>query len=101
MNQAAMMAQVKKMQAQMLRVQEELASTTVTGSAANGLVTVEMACDHRVVAVKIDPKTVDPGDVETLEDLVVVAVNDALTRVSEESQRRMGAVTGGMRIPGL
>ncbi|HUY41756.1 MAG TPA: YbaB/EbfC family nucleoid-associated protein [Candidatus Dormibacteraeota bacterium] len=101
MNPANMMAQVKKMQAEMLRVQEELAATVVCGSAAAGAVRVEMTCDQRVKSVKIDPQAIDPGDVETLEDLIVVATNDALQRVGEESQKRMNAVTGGMRIPGL
>ncbi len=101
MNPAAMMAQVKKMQAEMLRVQEELAATTVAGSAGNGMVRVEITCDHRVVSVRIDPKAVLPDDVETLEDLLVVAMNDALGRVTEESQKRMSAVTGGIRLPGM
>lgn len=101
MNPANMMAQVKKMQAEMLRAQEELATTNVTGVAGGGLVRVEMSCDHRVVSVTVDPKAIAPGDVETLEDLIVVAMNDALAKVAEESQKRMGAVTGGLRIPGM
>jgi nucleoid-associated protein EbfC len=101
MNQAQLMQQVKKMQAEMVKAQEELANTTVQGSAANGLVTVDMTCDQRVKAVKIDPEAVDPDDVETLEDLVTVAVNDALTKSNETAQKRMGGLTGGMRIPGL
>ncbi|MGH7737289.1 MAG: YbaB/EbfC family nucleoid-associated protein [Candidatus Tyrphobacter sp.] len=94
-----MIAQVKKMQAEMIRVQQELAATKVRADAGGGLVTVEMTCDHRVVSVKVDPKAA--GDIETLEDLVTVAVNDALARVEEESQKRMNAVTGGMRLPGM
>ena len=101
MNQAQLMAQVKKMQADMVKAQEELANTTVTGSAAGGAVTVEMTCDQRVKAVKIGKEAIDPEDAETLEDLVLVAVNDALTKSNEASQQRMGSVTGGMRIPGL
>lgn len=101
MNPANMLAQVKKMQAQMLKAQEELASTVVVGSAAGGAVTVEMTCDNRVKAVKIVAEAIDPNDAETLEDLVTVATNDALARVAEESSKRMGAVTGGMRIPGI
>ena len=101
MNQANLMQQVKKMQAEMVKAQEELANTTVQGSAANGLVTVDMTCDQRVTAVKINKDAVDPDDVETLEDLVTVAVNDALTKSNETAQKRMGGLTGGMRIPGL
>jgi hypothetical protein len=101
MNQAQLMAQVKKMQSEMARAQEELASTVVTGSAAGGVVSVEVTCDQRVKSVKIGKDAVDPDDVETLEDLVVVAINDALAKSGEASQKRMASVTGGMRIPGL
>ncbi len=101
MNQAQLMQQMKKMQAEMVKAQEELANTTVTGIAANGIVTVEMTCDQRMKAVKIAPEAVDPDDIETLEDLVTVAVNDALTKANEKAQSRMSGLTGGMRIPGL
>lgn len=101
MNQAHLMAQFKKVQAEMAKAQEELASTVVTGSASGGAVTVEVTCDQRVKRVHIGKEAVDPDDVETLEDLVTVAVNDALTKASETSQKRMASVTGGMRIPGL
>jgi len=101
MNQAHLLAQFKKMQADMQKAQEELAGTIVTGSAAGGSVTVEMSCDQRVKRVKIAREAVDPDDVETLEDLVGVAVNDALGKANETSQKRMASVTGGMRIPGL
>jgi nucleoid-associated protein EbfC len=101
MNQAQLMQQMKKMQAEMVKAQEELANTTVQGSAANGIVTVEMTGDQRMKSVKIAPEAVDPDDIETLEDLVTVAVNDALTKSNEAAQKRMGGVAGGMRIPGL
>jgi len=95
------MQQMKKMQAEMVKAQEELANTTVQGSAANGIVTVEMTGDQRMKSISISKEAVDPDDVETLEDLVTVAVNDALTKSNEAAQKRMGGVTGGMRIPGL
>jgi DNA-binding YbaB/EbfC family protein len=101
MNQAQLMAQFKKMQAEMAKAQEELANTIVSGSAAGGAVTVEVSCDQRVKRVRIGKEAVDPEDLETLEDLVTVAVNDALGKASEASQKRMASVTGGMRIPGL
>jgi hypothetical protein len=101
MNQAQLMAQVKKMQAEMAKAQEELADTIVTGSAAGGTVTVDVSCDQRVKRVKIAAEAVDPQDLETLEDLVMVAVNDALGRANETSQKRMASVTGGVRVPGL
>jgi DNA-binding YbaB/EbfC family protein len=101
MNQMQLMAQVKKMQAEMTKAQEELASTVVTGRAAGGEVTVDMTCDQRVKSVKIGATAIDPQDPETLEDLVLVAVNDALSKANEASQKRMASVTGGMRIPGI
>lgn len=101
MNQAHLMAQFKKMQAEMQKAQEELANTIVSGSAAGGTVTVELSCDQRVQRVKIGKDAVDPDDIETLEDLVAVAVNDALSKASETSQKRMASATGGMRIPGM
>ena len=101
MNQAQLMAQVKKMQTEMARAQEELANTAVTGTAGGGLVTVEVTCDQRVRSIKIGAEAVDPQDIETLEDLIVVALNDALGKAAEASQKRMASVTGGMRIPGL
>ncbi|MGA8097684.1 MAG: YbaB/EbfC family nucleoid-associated protein [Candidatus Cybelea sp.] len=101
MNQAHLLAQFKKMQAEMQKAQEELANTVVSGSAAGGMVTVEASCDQRVRRVKIGKDAVDPEDIETLEDLVAAAVNDALNKAAEASQKRMASVTGGMRIPGL
>ncbi|HXO17124.1 MAG TPA: YbaB/EbfC family nucleoid-associated protein [Candidatus Dormibacteraeota bacterium] len=101
MNQAHLMAQFKKVQAEMAKAQEELKNTIVSGSAAGGTVTVDVTCDQRVTRVRIGKDAVDPDDIETLEDLVTVAINDALTKASEASQKRMASVTGGMRIPGL
>lgn len=101
MNQAHLLAQFKKMQAEMQKAQEELANTVVTGTAAGGAVTVDVTCDQRVKRVKIGKDAVDPDDLETLEDLVAVAVNDALGKASEASQQRMASVTGGVKIPGL
>jgi hypothetical protein len=96
-----MMAQLRKMQTEMTKAQEELASTVVTGSAAGGLVNVDLTCDMRVKAVHVDKSAIDPDDPETLEDLVAVAVNDALGKAQETSSKRMSALTGGMRVPGL
>ena len=101
MNQAQMMQQVKKMQADMARVQEELSNTTITGIAAGNAVTVEMNGDFRCTKVSVSKEAVDPEDIETLEDLIVVAVNDAVSKVQELSGKKMGALTGGMKIPGM
>jgi DNA-binding YbaB/EbfC family protein len=96
-----MMQQLRKMQQEMARVQEELANTVVEGTASGGLVTVGVSGEFRVKSVSIKPEAVDPDDIETLEDLVTVALNDALGKVQELSSKKMGALTGGMRIPGL
>ena len=101
MNQNQMMQQVKKMQAEMVKAQEDLASTSVTGTAGGGAVEVSMTCDYRVTGVKLSKEAVDPDDTETLEDLLVVARNAAVGAAQETSARRMSAVTGGMHIPGL
>jgi nucleoid-associated protein EbfC len=85
----------------MVKAQEELADTIVTGTAGGGAVTVELTCDQRVKSVTLKKEAVDPEDVETLEDLITVALNDALAKSLETSQQRMASVTGGMRIPGL
>ena len=101
MNQAQMMAQVRKMQQEMARVQEELANTVVEGTSGGGVVTVAINGDFKVTKLSLKPEAVDPDDIETLEDLVVVALNDALGKVQALSSNKMGALTGGMRIPGL
>ncbi|MBV9103225.1 MAG: YbaB/EbfC family nucleoid-associated protein [Candidatus Eremiobacteraeota bacterium] len=101
MNQAQMLAQMRKMQAEMTKAQEELASTVVSGHAGGDAVTVDMTCDFRVTALRIAKEAIDPDDPETLEDLVTVAFNDALGKVQETSSKRMSSVTGGVRIPGL
>ena len=101
MNQSQMLAQMRKVQQEMAKAQEELAATVVTGSAAGDAVAVQMTCDYRVQKVTLSKEAVDPEDLETLEDLLVVAVNDAVQKAQEASSARMGAVTGGIRIPGL
>ncbi|MBV9647942.1 MAG: YbaB/EbfC family nucleoid-associated protein [Candidatus Eremiobacteraeota bacterium] len=101
MNQAQMLAQMRKMQAEMTKAQEELASTVVSGHAGGDAVTVDMTCDFRVTALRIAKEAIDPDDPETLEDLLTVAFNDALGKVQETSNKRMSSVTGGVRVPGL
>ena len=101
MNQAQMMQQLAKMQREMARVQEELANTVVEGSASGGVVTVGITGEFVVKKVSIKPEAVDPEDVETLEDLLTVALNDALGKVHALNSSKMGAVTGGLKIPGM
>jgi DNA-binding YbaB/EbfC family protein len=89
------------MQQKLAKIQEELGNETVEASAGGGVVTVKMTGHQRVVAVKIAPEAIDPDDPSLLEDLIVAAVNDAVEKSHELVTKRMGAVTGGLRIPGL
>jgi DNA-binding YbaB/EbfC family protein len=91
----------QQMQAEMVRIQTELASTIVDGSAGGGVVSAQVTGKQEVVSVTIDPAAVDPSDVEMLQDLVVAAVNDALRASRELGEQKMAAVTGGLKIPGL
>lgn len=96
-----MMRQLQDMQKKMVKAQEDLANETVTATAGGGAVTVEMNGHHLVTAVTIDPDAIDPEDVETLQDMVLTAFNQALDKAQELAQKRMGAVTGGLNIPGM
>lgn len=100
-NMNQMMKQVKKMQEQMLKAQEELGTKTVEGTAGGGVVTVSVNGHKKVLSIEIKPEAVDPEDVEMLQDLVLTAVNDALTKAEELANKDMGKYTGGMKIPGL
>jgi DNA-binding YbaB/EbfC family protein len=90
-----------QMQQQMARVQEELETATVDGSAGGGVVKVTVTGKQVLVGLEIDPAAVDPEDVEMLQDLVMAAVNEALRASQELAEQKMGAVTAGLRIPGL
>jgi hypothetical protein len=96
-----MMAQMRKMQQEMEKVQDELANTSVEGTAGGGAVTISINGDFRVGKVTLKPEAVDPDDIETLEDLLVVALNDGIAKVQTLSQNKMGRLTGGLKIPGL
>lgn len=100
-NMNQMMKQVKKMQEQMMKAQEELGSKTVEGSAGGGVVTVTVNGHKKLTNIVIKPEAVDPDDVEMLQDLVLAAVNDAMTKADELANQDMGKFTGGMKIPGL
>jgi DNA-binding YbaB/EbfC family protein len=95
----AKMAQ--QMQAEMARVQGELETLTIQGSAGGGAVMATVTGKQELVSIAIDPDVVDPADVEMLQDLVTAAVNDALRTARSEAERRMAAITGGLRLPGL
>ncbi|MEO3742280.1 YbaB/EbfC family nucleoid-associated protein [Plantactinospora sp. B5E13] len=91
-----MMKQAQKMQQQLAAAQAELAEAELTGTAGGGLVTVTMTGAGEVKTIKIDPKAVDPEDVETLEDLVLAAVHNAHDEVRRLTEEKMGPVTGGL-----
>jgi DNA-binding YbaB/EbfC family protein len=101
MNPQQMMQQARKLQAQLAKIQEQLGEERVTGSAGSGAVQITLTGHGNLATVKIDRGAVDPDDVETLEDLITVAFNDAQAKVRELSQARMGPLTGGLGIPGL
>ena len=97
--QIAKMAQ--QMQAQMAQAQEELKSTTLEASAGGGAVRIVITGAQEVRSVEIDPSAVDPDEVEMLQDLVMTAVNEAISRSKELERERMGKIAGGMGLPGV
>ena len=94
------MKQVQKAQAEMARIQEELNSDLVTASAGGGAVKVSITGGLTVTNVVIDPRAVDPEDVEMLQDMVVAAVNEALREAQELANSKMSRVMGGLGLPG-
>ena len=100
-NMNQMMKQVKKMQEQMLKAQAELGTKTVEGTSGGGVVTAEENGHKKLISITIKPETVDPEDVEMLKDLVMTAVNDAMSKADELANQDMGKFTNGMKIPGL
>ena len=91
----------QQMQQEMLRIQAELETTMVDGSAGGGVVSATVTGKQELVSVTIDPSVVDAEDVDMLQDLVVAAVNDALRSARELAEQKMSAVTGGLRLPGM
>jgi DNA-binding YbaB/EbfC family protein len=93
-----LMRQAQQMQANLAKAQEELARMQVTGESGGGMVKVEMNGKHEVSRVTIDP-SVAGDDREMLEDLVTLAINDAVKKVEATSQQRLAGVMGGMQLP--
>ena len=96
-----MMKQMQKMQREMEETQSKLEETEFTATAGGGIIEVTVNGKKELVSVKIEKEAVDPDDVEMLEDLILVAVNDALVQVTEKTEKEMAKFTGGMNIPGL
>ncbi|MBA3235357.1 MAG: YbaB/EbfC family nucleoid-associated protein [Chloroflexi bacterium] len=101
MGMANLQKMAQQMQQEMLRIQTELEGTIVDGSAGGGVVKATVTGKQELVSVTIDPAAIDPDDAEMLQDLVVAAVNDALRSSRELAEEKMGAVTGGLRLPGM
>ena len=96
-----MMAQLQQMQNKLMKAQEELGTLTVEGSAGGGAVRVTMNGHRELRDIVIAPEAVDPEDVETLQDMVTAAFNDASKKAQDLSESKLGGLTGGMSIPGL
>ena len=96
-----MMQQVQQMQQEMQQAQEDLARETVTASAGGGAVKATMTGNLELVELQIDPEVLDPEDVEMLQDMVLAAVNEALTSSQEMASKRLGGITGGLGDLGL
>uniref|UniRef100_A0A7C4MQ84 Nucleoid-associated protein ENS29_08410 n=1 Tax=Desulfatirhabdium butyrativorans TaxID=340467 RepID=A0A7C4MQ84_9BACT len=96
-----MLKQAQKMQARILKMQEELATRTIEGSAGGGMVKAVANGKQQLVSITIEKEVVDPADVEMLQDLVLAAVNDALTKSQEMVSSEMNKITGGLNLPGL
>ena len=94
-----MMKQLKKAQENMQKKQEEIEATIL--EVDKGMVKVEITGKKEIKSITIDPEVVDPDDIEMLEDLIMVAVNEAIAKADELMNSEMGKLTGGLGIPGL
>lgn len=100
-NYGDLMKQARAMQKQLEIVQEELKNMVFEASSGGGVVKVKVNGDQELLEVKINKVMLDTNDIEMLEDMVMVAINDALTKSKNEYKNKMGSLTGGMNIPGL
>ncbi|MCX8251124.1 MAG: YbaB/EbfC family nucleoid-associated protein [Dehalococcoidia bacterium] len=96
-----MLRQAQQMQAQMAKIQEELAEARNEATAGGGVVKVTVIGGSKVESIEIAPEVVDPEDIEMLQDLVIAAVNEAMDTAQAEAAKKMSAITGGLNIPGL
>ena len=100
-NMGQLMKQAQQMQARMAKIQEELGEKTVEASAGGGMVSVIANGRQEIVSVRIEPEVIDPDDQEMLQDLVIAAVNDALTKAKDMMNEEMGKLTKGLNLPGI
>ncbi len=100
-NMNAMLKQAQKMQEDMAALQEDLENREYTATSGGGLISVTVDGKHLIKNIKIEPDAVDPDDAEMLEDLITVAVNEAISKAIKTAEEEMGAITGGLNMPGL
>ena len=98
-NMQAMLRQAQKMQEEMAEKQAELEEREYDVAAGGGVINLKINGKKEILSVKIDPEVVDPDDVETLEDLIVAAVNEGIKKVEAVSAEEMGKITGQMNLP--
>ena len=100
-NMQQLMRQAQKMQQMMTEAQEKLDAAEYEATSGGGMVAVKVSGKRELLSITIDPQVVDPDDVEMLEDLVTAAINEALSKAAKTMEDKMGALTGGMNIPGM
>lgn len=100
-NMNQMLKQAQKMQEDMASLQEDLEQREYTATSGGGLIEVTVDGKHTLKSLKIKPEAIDPDDAEMLEDLITVAVNEAIGNALKASEEEMGALTGGLNMPGL
>ncbi|HOO60801.1 MAG TPA: YbaB/EbfC family nucleoid-associated protein [Bacillota bacterium] len=98
-NMGAIMQQAQRMQADIEQAKLEINQSVVEASAGGGVVSCEMYGTHEIKSLTIDPKAVDPEDVEMLQDLIVAAINEANRKIDELSSEKMAKATGGAKLP--
>ena len=101
MNPFDMLKNIQSMKEQLGNIQEELAEITATGSSGGNIVNVTLNGKFEIVSVKLDPICVDPRDVQMLQDLIIAAHHDAMTKIQENIKAKYGPLLNGMNIPGL
>jgi DNA-binding YbaB/EbfC family protein len=100
-NMGQLMKQAQQFQSKMAKLQEELGDKTVEASAGGGMVTVVVNGKQEMLSIQIDPEVIDRDDPEMLQDLIMAAVNDGLTRAKNMMNEEMGELTKGLNVPGL
>lgn len=96
-----MLKQVQKMQEDMANLQEDLDAREYTATSGGGIISVTVNGKHEITELKINPDAIDPEEPEMLEDLITVAINEAIATAAKTSEEEMGAITGGLNIPGM